>query len=688
MGIMPKKEVLILSALFVLLLGFIFGYTAILTGQLSGFATLADYPNIFSGELVGVYGDNANIEEVVCLSRILAAIKPMQDASLPEVAFSQPGEKRDAVPIGNMLTDAGFFDYRFDANELTGFQDTRVILKGGSYDIHDELIIGKVASASIDTSVSPKVVTSLISNDDDYESGVYLEFKESSVNYFYVFDEAINLNDSSLSAPLKINFLGKELVITEIVSASEFKAYIADNYNMAAGESVSTDGKKVTLVNVGQNAIVVDVGGVRETISKGDTALVNGIQISVIELFYRAELEESSAVLSIGTSSMPSAENIKDGTGYIGGDGHCDSTADDPDCWKWVVNGLTTNSAGDIYTGNGPTIGIKSGFRMEDAKENPLGVGDCLDLPNRYASICFNSLTVSDTDYQRYLIYLDGEKIVIEAGSSGGLKASNNKLTRKIELQFNSSSIDILYETNENQIDLSSTITPSETSCTKIGEIHYGSTQGNDIVLCLQGTTSSSNNLNLTLDISGKEGFVKTDGNDDLMIGLRHSTSGFNGLRKLWWTNRDITSKDEDHRTVYGIVVRDPESGISSDDLELEIPGDQVEANIVIKGMISGLTQTIQTGEVLAGPMIKASEFDSEEYSGKNLVIVGTPDNNLFVERVLGGWIYGYNKAVIALKGNNLIVAGTTSASTLRACDVLKEYKTYAGILRGGEVVV
>ena len=42
--------------------------------------------------------------------------------------------------------------------------------------------------------------------------------------------------------------------------------------------------------------------------------------------------------------------------------------------------------------------------------------------------------------------------------------------------------------------------------------------------------------------------------------------------------SRIISAKDEDHRPIYGIIIKDPDSNGADNRVVLEIPADQVQA--------------------------------------------------------------------------------------------------------------
>ncbi len=734
--------------------------------------TLADYPAPFVKDgkynLLPVYGAVAMGDDISGAWDILAGLSTSATATgTGGTGVSVTGGTTDEVPLNVTLSSSGYFSSQLTDSDISTLQDTTVTFKGSSYDIHDELVLGTINSIGTDNitlSKAPRLETSLSSGDDDYEGNVYLEIPEKkTVDYRYVFDEAIKLNDTSTSDPLEIEFLGKHLKVIEINSNTKFTAYVGDEYFMNVGDKVTALGKTVTLDNVGQSAVLVDVDGVKATIQDGNTRTVNSVEITVDELFYRTQLEQSSASLVVGKDS---SEAISNGDYYSGGDDICtNNNPEDPDCWKWVLGELRSNVfSGNIQTGEtqqGPTIGIESNFVWDDVSDNPAGMGECVNLPNNYLSICYDSNTVADTKYQTLAVEYEtgvdfssyggsiagtSEKAIkIETpGSDEGLvvkystsvfqnrdgKFTGDKKTDTIYLHTTNNAtaggrwlVDVWYEDSDNKVQYAGAINVTDGMAGYTGknfaEVNYDDTKSTNIALDLVNTTSitiknTSNTLALQFDVIGDESAGPKDNWDDLLLELKHAAvtglaapdfTGFGATaetaetRELRWAtqvagrgNKSIGKKDEDHRGFYGYIIKDPESGLDSDKLELSIPGDQVLGNIVIKGQ-SGVVSSGGGGAITdkAPPMVKDVEVTRPE--ADNLLLVGGPVVNKITARFIGStWNYKPGEAIIELKDNGanvaLVVAGTDAVDTRRASRVLRDYKNYKTQLVGKAVKV
>ncbi len=264
--------------------------------------------------------------------------------------------------------------------------------------------------------------------------------------------------------------------------------------------------------------------------------------------------------------------------------------------------------------------------------------------------------------------------------------------------------IGVFYEDSQNTIKIAGAINGSdEPNGQNIAEIDFENTKGTNIAIDLLGNAELANDWRLLLDIQAdSEGVLNAQ--DDLNISLKSTAGGdFDGFGaskgvaeggELKWSSAEVNlgTKDEDHRTLYGIIIKDPESGLDSDEVVLEIPGDQVKANVVVKGTASTVSSTVGGSIVDKAPsMVKSSEVTVPE--NDNLLLVGGPVVNSLTARFIGStWTYKPGEAVIELKDNGanvaLVVAGTDAVDTMRAGRVLRNYEQYKSQLVGTSVKV
>jgi len=460
-----------------------------------------------------------------------------------------PGGKSAYVPIGEAISASGYLDTQFTDDDLPGLQDTSITFQNDNYNIHDEIRL---------SNTNLNVTSSLPASEDDYETGVYLEVGIQALRYYYVFDEAINISKATSSQPLEIKFLGETIKIVDVPSDNKFTAY------------------------------------------------VDGI-----------------------------AKTYQNGNKYKKDDNVCNDDPADTDCWEWHISGLTTNTATNTDIMSGPVIGIRSTFIINDDTDNPVTVGSCYPFPNNYAEVCMDSLTVDDnTGYTTLTIqYRDGvtlgndsyqKTIFIGTEDSNALQVeadnlselSVDKRTDQIWLTYNfnrtPSGISVWYMDTDGTKSFAGAINTPATQST-IARLYWGDTKDNNIEIDLSGRIRIVSDLNLTLDILGKTVRDLAYDKDDLKIQLKHGASeGFAGLGmhagtieagELQWgandqntiTWRSIGTKNEDHRTMYGIIIRNPLLHSTSDEVVLEIPNEQVMAKIIVRSEGTVPTTTTTT---------------------------------------------------------------------------------------------
>ncbi|MDD4878680.1 MAG: hypothetical protein PHO02_06650 [Candidatus Nanoarchaeia archaeon] len=368
---------------------------ATLTGALA--LDLKDYPapfvsaaGVYDDSNVFVYGDNAIAADTAAIGDLTASMQYM--AKTPVVTsgstVSVTGGKAQTVPLGQGLSNGTYFDTQLQDDDIDTLFDGVITFGSKEYDTSEEL--------QLCDKTQPFVATSLMS-DDDYKRNVFFEFGRDAIKYAYKFDETIILSSASTTSPIEIEFLGKKLKITSIDSATSFTATVGEEYSMYAGDSVTVEGKTVKLKNVGTSNAEVEIDGVSKSLTTGSTTTVNGIEVYVDSVTNRNTLAESSAILVLGKQAR---ESYADGEAFVGED------EDDPN-WVWDLDGLTTNGTSSDCTGSNLILRVENDFVMNDDSDNPTGVGQCIDLPNNYLSICLDILSVVDSDYKEYVMELD-----------------------------------------------------------------------------------------------------------------------------------------------------------------------------------------------------------------------------------------------------------------------------------------
>jgi len=659
------------------------------------------------------------------------------------------------IPLGKAIANSTTFgfDWSFDDADIETLKDTQINFQGKDYDIHEELILSKT---------TPAVETSLTGSDDDYESNVFLETISKGIKYYYAFDDAINVSKATTNEPLTINFLGKDIKIINVDSNNKFTALVGSEYFMNVGDTVTVSGKSIILQNVGEGgSVLVSVGGVQGNIPAKTVVVVNGISIYNIETYYTNEISERSAVLNIGDATLVT---YQDGDAYIGED------ENDPD-WEWVIHGLAESAATTVNVTpaefpssypTGPVIGIKNAFTKDDDTDFPPGTGSCYNLPNNYVSICLDSLTVPDNDYlevtTKYNPSVDTAKSghlegrtsvkVIEITAPGTSRFNlGGHLTSQIWLQvFTNGEIGIFYNDPNQNPSVQFFNSFSFATKTDIASVEFGDTSGNNVKI--KGQVDGSF-FDISVEMLGDSISELREGEDNLVskwlvtngefVSLGN-TNSLGEIDELQWTTLDesfsganLGIKNEDHRTKYGIIIKNPALNGASDQVVLLIPSDQVQGNIKITGyttLISShtldnypkpfiLNGILQQMSIVVGAMAPASDtlsvvqivtrlqsdvgdptlsistrLDSEVTDvNQHIISVGSKVNNqitkkIYTECSMNGPGIGLGKISICDYNGfaHLVVDGYEDVDIRKAAKILSSYDQYS--LYGTEVCI
>lgn len=693
---------------------------------------------VYNDDTALVVGSKADVSDVLGVGDVTAKLQFLSKTPVSSAGtVSVTGGVTEDVPIdlGIANSTAVDLDFSLDKKDINSFWDGSINFLNEDVEAHDELVFLKT---------SPSLETSLTSGDDNYESNVFLETSKGAIKYYYVFDDAINVTKTTAAEPLEIKFLGKALKVTNVASTqSKITATVGTEYFMKVGDVVTVEGKKVTLQNVGSSgAILLDVDGKVDTIAADTSRVVNGVEIKNDDTFYATSKSERSASLVIGKNAE---DTFADGDPYVGQD------KNNPD-WTWKLGKLgalasTTIGSDPSIDPTGPFIGVQNDFIKDDSTDNPAGVGECYSLPNNYAQVCLESLTVPDTNYLTVTLEYSSST---DTAKSKYSKTDSSAKTIKISAPGDErfvipSKIVNLIENatvNDNDVKTSEVWVQTEGADANGGlAIFYRDANQNPNIVYLGNmslaniTSGAGDTRDLAKSTFLRMNYLKTKDNnmrfalahqsgnasrlivvttradssteldattDELITNWSVSSGNFSALglsnskeeagELQWGLNGSLAytqlgTKDEDHRTKYGLIVRDPKSNGGSDRVVLEVPGDQVQGNVVVKGSATTVTGggvTFIPAKITPSILKDTEVSDPTAY---NLVLVGGPCADPLIERVsalgvkCGEWPLAPGEAMLKLASNGakvaLLIAGTDASDTRMATKVFSDFENY-----------
>lgn len=553
-------------------------------------ANLNTYPNNLDEKVTIVVGEDALGSDFLAGQKIQNSLSDNTNSDTEELS----GVLAD-VEIGQKLSETQNIDTRLTDSDIEGLIDSYINFDSERIDVSELLIVGGNAK--------DVTVASSLTGDEDYGSNIVLEVDKGAIRYFYNFDDSIDLSQVTDDEPLDIVVLGSPITITKINSDSSFTAIVGETKTLNPGEKITVNSHEITLTNVNENGkINLDVDGVSKTLNEGSSLSVKGIEIYNKETFYDQDYERRDAVIVVGEEAV---QTYRDGDAFIGED------EDNPD-WIWNIGNLEVveaSSPTETTDGTGPFIGVVNDFILDDAKDNPPGIGEYINLPNNYLKIGIESLTTDEEELQTYTIEFetsedlsealsddskssedvvritstDDEGLVVRAADLKDSAVSTVKTNEIILFPKSATELAIIYnDDDENELKLAGLVDTLNTDLT-IGNVDHGKNKADDLIFTVNYNPTSDE---LTVKV------VPNDVTSDeitALFGLTNNVVTSLGVEKSKEETTELThnaisvgTKDVDLRSKFGIIIEDPESNGADDRVSLRVPTDQVEATIDI----------------------------------------------------------------------------------------------------------
>ena len=239
-------------------------------------------------------------------------------------------------------------------NKLTKLFDGLIDFDTEDYDTHEEIKLKACSKTSLDNA--------------DYGLEPYVLIEEGAIEYRYVFDDLLPVSEVADDEELEINFLDEDI---EIISLSSSKMIIRHGevyLDLKEGEEITYEGKTLKIGVIDSDFVYVTYNGESEKIFEDEIGELGGIQVYVDEAVPNKNGDD--------LCSLRIAEDIE----------------------EVIEDGDEYNENWDYSIGEG-YIGIKNSeeFKYLDEENKPLKLGDSVVLPNDFATIKLNEVSVSDT---------------------------------------------------------------------------------------------------------------------------------------------------------------------------------------------------------------------------------------------------------------------------------------------------
>jgi len=657
-------------------------------------ADLGDYPSPFvsQGELNGmvVVGSASSAGDIVGAGDLISTLTQATVSASGSTTSTEGGEDFE-VAMNSAFSAAAYND-----EDIAGLIDGEVEFDDETYDVHEEIRVG----------TGMKLLISGPENEEDFTTNVYLGTDDAAneqFGYRYVFDTNATplFADVDSNDTLTIDFLGSTIELTNMVNDTNRVTFnLADQVSLFAGESVTVDGKSITLKNVATNKVVIDVDGEEETV--GTTAeTVNGIKVKVHETFDSDNLADRFAVLLVGEDITQTVDHQDVFEMF----GLSDDADENP--WEWDIE---MSSEGTSY------IGVTYVYSSDDAGDDfpPYVLGDSLELPNNFGALVLDSLT--NDDYTRVTFdfgqsrNIDGtpEDVITVSADVDDAFLMND--TDKVDTFYihdgadAAAGVEVSWKDDDgdwNTEQLANLTSGTVESYTDVAELVYGDGSTDDVDFEI---TTFDFGDHYDIELNGYTGIADVEittnyTGGDFVLGAAEDDES-SGEIDVGGT--DISSRDFDNLFANGLIVYDPEANANgAGQVIIDYPAEVVEGNVIVTGPGSVTTNVVYssvTVNSVAGQSVIKLDTEVTDPASRNLILVGGPAVNRLTAQAMGltypttGADSGIPEGAALIRlvenafgGSNsaLVVAGWDAEDTRAATSVLQNYRSYANSLDG-----
>jgi hypothetical protein len=566
----------------------------------------------------------------------------------------------------------------FDDRDLAGFQDKTIRWDGNDVRVSEQLVIGQT---------DLEVVTSLGNGRyEEYGINSYLNVNQGAVEYRYLFETDINV--SRLPAePLTIEFLGREIEISQLGAESMTLQTASVSGVLSRGDTFTADGKTITVITIHTGGALLEVGGVRKNVpysSTGEQPVdVGGVDVVIDDHVYiESEPEFNFVVLKAGN-------DITETVGRLSGLTIFGEDEDDPEwIWDWNITEGNQYIAAVLDIGRSMTP-----EEIEYADERPaLGYGESLMLPNNYGAVTFEGYM--DAGYNEVTMTFRSMRLLndedVRTASANFLVISTN--SDRAPFRFGDIRADSIFISQANathltlgyEADGERRWAENGTAYT-FSDLSLQLVRGQAINITGEALDNVSFNFGgekLTFAIDGYTGFVEE--------GLAHTDDAALG------------GVEYGVRTTYGVTFTNPDSMLDSGRFVMRVPHEAAEPVVVVSGPDTVTRSVGGTGayQVVPIPPADVGVLDREVLNmvGQTpMLVVGGPNANTVAARLLNveqfsdevADMFQPNRAMIRLfeNQNAILVAGYEGKDTRAAALALANFAQNRADFQGNKEV-
>ena len=356
-------------------------------------------------------------------------------------------------------------------------------------------------------------------NGNDFKENTFLQIPVKSIEYVFSVENSFNTSKIGVDETLEISLLGKEVEISNW-ETGKITLTSGTEYTFVEGEAKEIDGQTVIVVSISDatEKVLVKVGEETHVLEVTDTE-----SFGDLDVYCKEVLSNEAGDVTPDIVTLKIGEDIK----TVIEDGAYDED-DDFNVWEWEITDkqiMLTNTEEFMY------------LDEDDTEFNVLGAVEKLCLPNDYACVEYNGLEQEETETYKFDLYTKGatDYIRVKGNFVNGLndfeKIYIDPITKNI------------YDKDENEL---------------FGDIELGDTE----MLLVPGSL-----------------FIKVQNNDwpkEFRVDYTLENVEVNNMVDI------ISDEEYDYRTLYGIIVENPDDSCEDQDFTIVVPEEQLMGSITV----------------------------------------------------------------------------------------------------------
>ena len=477
--------------------------------------------------------NNAEIE------RLKAVI---EDYKTSEEEIAREMDAREGSEIIELSLGDGIGDKTYDDGDIDKLLDASIRFDGEMYDIFENII----------TTSDMKVSYSLI-DDEEFGSIPYITTNDrGSLEYRYVFDDTIDIDDISRDEPLTILFLGKDMVITN-VDTNEFEIRVGDSIWLDVNEQTPFNEHTIVVDAVTEDGdgagIIVD--NELRWIDTGDEYEFGDVTIAVEDVKVIHSDDNSAAVKLIISDTENNYQTFEDGDSIIYDEDENDA--------EFIY---TLSVVADELT----YIGVQHNQKMDELDDDfiPLKETEKIVFPNEYITLEFDSTNIDE--YNKISVEFDDvedesgnefDGVVFEGDDEKSFEIDGEDTDTIYAWTIDNGTSWVLSYLDDDDDVIDAT---DDTFKMKFEDTEYDVAYDGDLV---------------TIDLMSID--IETDGTDFVRLGNVAEDAETSDIQ---YNLIDIGTRDEDVLCTDGLIILNPEDNADEDIVEFMIPEDEEEITL------------------------------------------------------------------------------------------------------------